>query len=151
VETRLRIAGNAVHPLLLMFPLGLFAIAIILDVGALAGAPRLLATLAYWNIIAGLVGGMLALAVASIDIMSVRQTRAARVTVGVLLDLGVLIVFAVVALIRLRNPDRATDPGLLLVEGLGLTAAGIGTWFGGRLGPPRASRAGVPAPSRGRG
>ncbi|MEU4222631.1 DUF2231 domain-containing protein [Actinoplanes sp. NPDC026623] len=138
MESRLRIADNAVHPLLLMFPLGLLSIAFIFDVATMAGAPRMLATLAFWNIVAGLAGGVLAISVATIDIMAASPGRAARAgTLGVLLDLWVLIVFAVIALIRLRTPDRGTDPGLLPVEVIGLAAAGISTWFGGRLGPRR--------------
>lgn len=156
MESRLRIADNAVHPLLLMFPLGLLAIAFIFDVAAMAGAPRMLATLAFWNIVAGLAGGVLAISVATIDIMAAPPGRAARAgTLGVLLDLCVLIVFAVIALIRLRTPDRGTDPGLLPVEVIGLAAAGIGTWFGGRLGPrqrpapgPRTPGVRVPGPRR---
>ncbi|MEU7907641.1 DUF2231 domain-containing protein [Actinoplanes sp. NPDC049118] len=152
MESRLRVADNAVHPLLLMFPLGLLANAVIFDVATLAGAPGMLATLAFWNIVAGLAGGVPAISVAIIDIPPARQGRAARAgTVGVLLDLCVLIVFAVVALIRLRTPDRGADAGLLLVEVIGLAAAGAGTWFGGRLGPRRPSGAGRarPAPAAG--
>jgi uncharacterized membrane protein len=156
MESRLRIADNAVHPLLLMFPLGLLSIAFIFDVAALAGAPRMLATLAFWNIVAGLAGGVLAISVATIDIMAAPHGRAARAgTLGVLLDLCVLIVFAVIALIRLRTPDRGTDAGLLPVEAIGLAAAGVSTWFGGRLGPRRPPPAGpetrgvrVPGPRR---
>jgi uncharacterized membrane protein len=136
MESRFRVAGNAVQPLLLMFPLGLFTMAIIFDVATVTGAPHLLGTVAYWNIVAGLLGGAGAAAVVSIDVMSVRPVRAARLgTVGVLLDFAVLIIFTVVALTRLRTAYRGTDLGLLLVEGLALAAAGISTWFGGRLGP----------------
>ena len=136
MESRLRIADNAVQPLLLMFPLGLFTMAIIFDVATMAGAPRLLGTVAYWNIIAGLVGGAAALGVLSIDVMSTRPVRSARRgTVGMLLDLGVLIVFTVIALIRLRTDYRGTDSGLLLVEAPALAVAGLSTWFAGRLGP----------------
>ncbi|GID93785.1 hypothetical protein Adi01nite_31970 [Amorphoplanes digitatis] len=138
MHSRLRVADNAVQPLLLMFPLGLLANAVIFDVATMLGAPRMIATLAFWNIIAGLAGGVLAISVAVIDITPARPGRAARAgTIGVLLDLCVLIVFAVIALIRLRSPDRGTDAGLLPVEVLGLAAAGIGTWFAGRLGPRR--------------
>ncbi|WP_213004650.1 DUF2231 domain-containing protein [Paractinoplanes toevensis] len=141
MESRLRVAGNAVQPLLLMFPLGLFMLAIIFDVATMAGAPRLLGTVAYWNIVAGLVGGAVAVGVISVDLVSAPSIRAARrCTVGILFDLGVLIAFAVIALIRLRTDYRATDSGLFLVEGLALAAAGISTWFGGRLGPPARER-----------
>jgi uncharacterized membrane protein len=154
MESRLRVADNAVHPLLLMFPLGLLAIAFIFDVATMAGAPRMLATLAFWNIVAGLAGGVLAIAVAFIDLVHARPGRAALAgTVGVLIDLCVLIVFAVIALIRLRTPDRGTDPGLLPVEVIGLAAAGVGTWVGGRLGPrpsaaAPAAQGRVPGPRR---
>jgi uncharacterized membrane protein len=128
-----------------MFPLGLFAIAVLFDLAAMTGAPRLVATLAHWNIVAGLLGGILAAAVAGLDIVSAPQVRVARIgVIGVLLDFWVLIIFAVVALIRLRTDDRGTNAGLLMVEMLGLAMAGLSTWFGGRLGPSRTPRFGGP-------
>jgi hypothetical protein len=76
--------------------------------------------------------------------MYARQIRVARIgIIGVLLDLWVLIVFAVIALIRLRYHDRGTESGLLLIEGLGVAMAGLSTWFGGRLGPSRTGRLGT--------
>jgi hypothetical protein len=91
--------------------------------------------------VAGLAGGVLAISVACADVVSTREARAARIAVlGVLLDLSVLILFAVIALVRLRTDDHVAESGLLLVELLGLAAAGVSTWFGGRLGPRRAPR-----------
>lgn len=140
MESRLRIAGNAVHPLLLMFPLGLFAMAIIFDVATLLGAPSLVGTLAFWNLVAGLVGGASAASVAAIDTAATRHAHAALVgTVGVLLDLGVLVTFAVIAVIRLRTADRTADSGLLALEVAGFAAAGFGAWYGGRLGGSRST------------
>jgi uncharacterized membrane protein len=104
--------------------------------------------LAFWNIVAGLLGGVLAAGVASIETMLTRQSPAhRRRTLGVLLDIGVLVVFAVIALVRLRTQYRGADSGLLLIEGLALATAGIGTWFGGRLGPSTSTFA-VPARPR---
>jgi uncharacterized membrane protein len=150
MESRLRVADNAVQPLLLMFPLGLFAMANIFDVATMAGAPRLLGTAAYWTILAGLVGGAAATALGALDVLSAQSVRATRLgTVGILLDLGVLIIFSVIALTRLRTDYRGTDPGLLLVEGLALTVAVVSTWFGGRLGPQPAARwRAAPQPAR---
>jgi len=147
MQSRLRVAGNPVHPLLLMFPLGLFAMAIIFDVASRLGAPSMVATLAFWNVIAGLAGGAVAVSVAGIDTASARHARAALTgTLGMLLDLGVLIMFAVIALIRLRTADRGTDSGLLALEFAGLTAAGFSAWFGGRFGGSRARGTAVLAP-----
>ncbi|AEV84916.1 hypothetical protein ACWT_3892 [Actinoplanes sp. SE50] len=113
---------NPVQPLLLMFPLGLLAVALILDLATLLGAPAIIGTLAYWNILAALVGGVFG---AALD----------RPRVLILLaDMGVLFFFAVLALIRVRSGDRATAPGVFLLELLGFTAALAASWFGGRLG-----------------
>jgi uncharacterized membrane protein len=141
MKSRLRIADNAVQPLLLMFPLGFFTLVLVFDAAVMTGAPGLLGTLAYWNIVAGLLGGAAAVGVTAIEAGSARHAAVARArTLGVLLDAGVLILFAVIALIRLRTHERGADSGLLLLEGLGLVAAGLGTWLGGRLGPLPAFR-----------
>jgi uncharacterized membrane protein len=138
MESRLRIAGNAVHPLLLMFPLGLFAMAIIFDVATMLGAPRIVGTLAFWNVVAGLVGGASAVSVAAIDMASAQHARVALIgAVGVLLDMGVLVAFAVVAMIRLRTADRVADSGLLALEIAVCTASGFSAWHGGRFGGSR--------------
>jgi uncharacterized membrane protein len=56
MESRLNVRGSAVQPLLLMFPLGLLAAAVILDVFGALGAPRLVGMLAYCTVVAALRG-----------------------------------------------------------------------------------------------
>jgi uncharacterized membrane protein len=118
-----------------MFPLGLFAMAVFFDLGNLFGGPDILGALAYWNIVAGLVGGVLAALAAAIDLMFVRNgTRAKRT--GVLLalvNMGVLILFAVILMLRMRHPDRVAGGGVVAVELLALAAAVFGAWYGGEL------------------
>ncbi|MFI1996857.1 DUF2231 domain-containing protein [Actinoplanes sp. NPDC020271] len=136
MQSRLSIAGNAVQPLLLMFPLGLFAVAIILDLATLLGAPAIIGTLAYWNLVAGLLGGILAAVAGALDAGAARHPPAAKGRFLVLLlDMGVLVYFAVLILIRVRGAERVANPGLLLLELLGLVVAGLSSWFGGRLDP----------------
>ncbi len=126
---------NSVQPVLLMFPLGLFAVAIILDLATVLGAPAIIGTLAYWNLVAGLFGGIFGAVVGR-----------PRVAV-LLLDMGVLFYFAVLTLVRVRSGDRSADPGLLPLELLGLAAAVTGSWFGGRLDPNHSSGMRRPASS----
>ncbi|BCJ45786.1 hypothetical protein GCM10010168_57940 [Actinoplanes ianthinogenes] len=113
------------EPVLLMFPLGLFLVATILDLATLAGAPSMVGTLAYWNVLAGLAGGIFAAVVG--------RPRAAIL----LADLGVLFLFAVLVMIRVRTSDRTVDPGLFLLELLGCLSALAASWYGGRLDPNR--------------
>jgi uncharacterized membrane protein len=134
MESRLSIAGQAVQPILVMFPLGLFTMAVIFDLADLAGAPGIIGALAYWNIVAGLIGGTLATLAGAIDLAFVRRPTARRIGVlRVLLNMGVLILFAVILMVRVGAPDRAAGLGLFLVELLALAISGFGAWFSGEL------------------
>jgi len=134
MESRLKIAGQAVQPILVMFPLGLFAMAVIFDVADLLGGPDVLGALGFWNVVAGLAAGVLATLAGAIDLAFVRRTVAKRLGVlRVLLNMGVLILFAVILMVRVGDPDRAAGVGLFLLEVLALGLAGFGAWFGGEL------------------
>jgi uncharacterized membrane protein len=142
MESRLRIAGQAVHPVLVMFPLGLFTMAVLFDTGNVLGGPDILGSLAYWNIVAGLVGGVLVVLAGAVDLALMRVSPARRTAVlQNLMNLGVLILFAVILMMRMQTPDRVAGAGLLVVELIALAAAFVGAWYGGEL----ANRRSVPA------
>jgi uncharacterized membrane protein len=150
MQSRLRIAGHGMQPLLLMFPLGLFWTAFVFDLATLLGAPALIGTVAFWNLVAGLGGGLLAALTAGFDAATAAGPASRIFVLALLLDAGVLITFAVLTLMRVRDPDRTVNAGLLLVEVAGVAAAGFGAWFGGRLADPRAPVA-DPRPPRATG
>ena len=134
MESRLRIAGQAVHPVLVMFPLGLFTMAVLFDTGNVLGGPDILGALGYWNVVAGLVGGLLVVLASAIDLLFVRNPRAKRFGVlQNLMHMGVLILFAVILMLRMQSPDRVAGGGLLVVELVALVAAFVGAWYGGEL------------------
>ncbi len=147
MDSRLRIAGQAVQPVLVMFPLGLFAMAVLFDLAEVMGAPQIIGQLAYWNIVAGLIGGVLAALAGAVDVMLARAgSRAKRIGVlQGLMNMGVLILFAVLLMVRMRTPDRVAGGGLFVVELLALAAAVYAAWYGGELVNRRPSP--VPAPS----
>jgi uncharacterized membrane protein len=135
MESRLRIAGQAVHPVLVMFPLGLFSMAVLFDVGTLLGAPKVLGVLAYWNIIGGLLGGALVALATAIDLVFIRADAVVK-RMGVWLALthiGVLVLFAVILMVRMRTPDRTAGPVLFALEMLTLIGAAFAAWHGGEL------------------
>src|ERR687883_395957 len=147
MESRLRIAGQAVHPVLVMFPLGLFTLAVFFDIANVLGAPKILGALAYWNIVAGLVGGVLVALASAIDLVFIRSgTRVKRLGVLItLVNMGVLLLFAVILMLRMRTPDRVAGGGLLAVEMLSLIAAVFAAWYGGELDKRRTAPAFVRA------
>jgi uncharacterized membrane protein len=134
MESRLRIAGQAVQPILVAFPLGLFVMAGIFDVADLSGGPSILGSLAYWNVIAGLVAGGLAVVAGAIDLVFVRRPVAKRIGVlRLLLNMATLILFAVILMVRVGEPEHQVGVGLFLVELLALGVGGFGAWFAGSL------------------
>nr|WP_296071709.1 DUF2231 domain-containing protein [uncultured Actinoplanes sp.] len=134
MESRLKIAGQAVQPILVMFPLGLFAMAVIFDAANLLGGPSILGTLAFWNVVAGLVAGILATLAGAIDLAFVKRAETKRVGVlRVLFNMGSLILFAVILMVRVGSADRAAGGGLFLIELIALGVTAFGAWFAGRL------------------
>jgi len=118
-----------------MFPLGLFAMAVFFDTGNLLGGPAILGALAYWNIAAGLVGGIVVALASAIDLIFARRdARAKRIGVLTALgNMGVLFLFVIIMMLRMRSVDRVAGGGLLAVEVLALAAAVFAAWYGGEI------------------
>jgi uncharacterized membrane protein len=135
MDTRLNVAGNPVYPILFMMPLGLLVTGIIFDVADLAGGPALLGLVAYWHLVVGIVAGACAGVALLMDLARTRPGSRARRT-GVthsLVNMGVLMVFAVVVMVRMREEHRGTTLGLLALE-VAVLAGGIClARFGNRL------------------
>src|SRR5687767_13338335 len=128
MESRLRVAGHPIHPVLVMFPLGLFAMAVIFDAANLLGGPAILGEVAYWNVAGGLLGGILVALAAAVDlafIPSGTPAKRAGVLYG-LINMGVLLLFAVIMMVRMGAGDRSAGGGLFVVELLALGATVVG-------------------------
>jgi uncharacterized membrane protein len=135
MESRLKLLGHPVHPMLVMFPLGLLGTAVIFDLVDAAGGPRVLGEAAYWNIVAGLIGGILAAVAGTFDLLAIPSgTRAKRIAVlHAVTNTGVILLFAGVWAVRMAADQRTAGGGLLAIELVALGVAAVGAWFGGEL------------------
>lgn len=135
MESRLKVLGHPVHPMLVVFPLGLLVTAVIFDFIDIAGGPRGLGEAAYWNILAGLIGGVLAAAAGAFDLLAIPAgTRAKRVAVAhALANSGVIVLFAGVWAVRMAAHERTAGGGLFAIELVALAVAAVGAWLGGEL------------------
>jgi len=135
MESQIKIFGHPVHPMLIVFPLGLLATAVIFDVLYLATTNADLATFSFWAMAAGLVGGLLAAIFGLIDWLAIpKGTRAKRI--GAFHGGGNLIVvllFAVSFLMRTNHAAYLPDILPFIVAGLGATLALVTAWLGGEL------------------
>jgi uncharacterized membrane protein len=136
METKLKVLGHPVHPMLVVFPLGLLSTAVVFDLLYLATANEELATFAFWAIAAGVVGGLLAAIFGLWDWLGIpRETRAKRV--GLVHGAGNAIVTGLFAVSWLpRTGDPTYLPGNVLPLLLALVGAAIAlftAWLGGEL------------------
>ena len=135
MESRVKFLGHPVHPMLVVFPLGLFAMAVVFDVLYLALNNRLLLTASFYMIVAGVVGGLLAALFGFIDWSALpNNSRAKRI--GLWHGLGnfvITLMFAGSWLLRRDNVDFVPDNLALLLSFVGAGLALITAWIGGEL------------------
>ena len=138
MESRAKILGHPIHQMLIPFPFGLLATAVIFDVLYLLSSNpdrmNTLATVSYYMIYAGLIGGFVAAPFGLIDYLSIPKGTRAR-AVGMWHGLGnavVLLLFIGSCLLRRDAPPRP-DTLALVLSFAGFLLAGLTGWLGGEL------------------
>jgi uncharacterized membrane protein len=135
MESRAKLLGHAVHPILIVFPLGLLAMSVIFDVVFMTTRSPTLASVSFWNIAAGIIGGLLAAVFGLWDWAAIPDgTRAKRV--GLVHGVGNVVVVAVFALswwLRRDDPAHLPGPLTMTLEVIGLVLAAVTGWLGGEL------------------
>src|SRR5215218_7802218 len=135
MESRVKLLGHPIHPMLIVFPLGLLATAVVFDVLYVSTGNRDLSTFSFWALIAGLVGGLSAAIFGLIDWLAIPAgTRAKRI--GVWHGGGNLVVVALFALSLVSRLGRSAYLPDAAPVILGLAGAGVAlftAWLGGEL------------------
>jgi uncharacterized membrane protein len=130
-----RLLGHHVHPMLVVFPLGVLAISVIFDIAYLSTENPVFAETAYWNILAGVIGGLAAAVFGVWDWLTIpAKTRAKRI--GVLHGLTNVVVvglFAVSWLVRRGEVDHVPPSAALALSFIAIALALVGGWLGGEL------------------
>ena len=136
MQARARAAGHAMHPVLMVFPLGLLSTSVVFDVIYFVTDDARYASAAFLMIAAGIIGGLVAGAAGFLDWLKIpRGTRAKRI--GAIHGIGnevMLAMFAVSWLIRLsRDGDHAPNAIAFLVSLAAIGLAGVTGWLGSEL------------------
>ena len=134
MESKAKFLGHPAHQMLIVFPLGLLATAVIFDVIYLVGGGENMALVAYWMIAAGIIGGFLAAPFGWIDWFAIPAGTRAK-SVGLWHGSGntiVLLLFIGSWLLRRDVPDSPEA----LAFALSFAGAGLALftgWLGGEL------------------
>jgi uncharacterized membrane protein len=135
VESRAKLLGHPIHPMLIVFPLGLLASSVILDVLHLLTNGANLAAAAYWDIALGVVLGLVAAVFGFWDWLAIPEgTRAKRI--GLLHGGGnvvVVLLFALSWLIRHNTFEHRPSVIAFFLSLVGLGLALVTGWLGGEL------------------
>lgn len=152
MESKAKLLGHPVHPMLIVFPLGLLATAVAFDIVALAQGDASWYRISFWMIAAGIIGGLCAAVFGFIDWFFIPTgTRAKRIGL-VHGGTNVVVVLLFIASWWMRQIDgQIPSNGALTLSFIGVVLALVGGWLGGelvdRLGVGVDSNANVNAPS----
>jgi uncharacterized membrane protein len=142
-QARARVANHPVHPMIVVLPLGLWVAALVLDIIEEFTGNAMWRTLAFWNIVGGIVGALAAAVPGFLDYLTLQGRLRRIATWHMLLNLGAVALFAVNAFVRLRVGTESWWPLALSVIGVvGVSASG---WLGGEM--VYVERVGVSEPS----
>jgi uncharacterized membrane protein len=134
MESKAKFLGHPVHPMLIVFPLGLLATAVAFDIVGLSSSDSSWFAMSFWMIAAGIVGGLLAAVFGFVDWWAIPSgTRAKQI--GLWHGAGnVLVVLLFVVSWFLRRP-APTQPstGALVLSFVAVALALVTGWLGGEL------------------
>jgi uncharacterized membrane protein len=131
----MKLFGHPIHPMLVVFPLGLLATAAIFDVLYLIAGNLAFPTVSFYMIAAGVIGGLLAAIFGFIDWLGLQgNSRAKRL--GLWHGIGnfvIVVLFVISWLLRRDNANLVPDSLALILSFAGAGLALITGWLGGEL------------------
>jgi uncharacterized membrane protein len=134
MRAKARLLGHPIHPMLIVFPLGLLTVAAIFDITYLSTHNAHLADLSYWMIASGVIGGLIAAVFGLIDWLGIPEgTRAKYIgLIHGLSNVVVVILFIVSWFMRRPNPAA---PGMtaMMLGWIGIVIALFAGWLGGEM------------------
>lgn len=134
MKSRASIKSHPIHPILVGFPIAFFMGAFVFDILYLVTEQETLATTAYYLILAGIIGAVMAAIPGSIDFLytvppkSSAKKRAAK---HGLLNVINLLLF--ITIFFLRKNESINGVTTVILEGIGIGIMSAAGWLGGTL------------------
>jgi uncharacterized membrane protein len=134
MDSRAKLLGHPIHQMLIVFPLGLLAMAVVFDLIAIGLSQGYWSEIAYWMMAAGIVTGLLAAPFGAIDWLAIPSgTRAKRI--GAVHGAGNVVVVLLFGASWLMRGNAPGTPSALALA-LSLVGGGLALftgWLGGEL------------------
>lgn len=134
MESKAKFMGHAIHPMLIVFPLGLLATSLFFDIAYLSTGDGTFGTVSFWMIAAGVCGGLAAAVFGLIDWFAIPSGTRAK-SIGLWHGVGnvvVTLLFVVSWFLRLELPEHPGS-GAITLSVIAVVLAAITGWLGGEL------------------
>jgi uncharacterized membrane protein len=134
VESKAKIMGHPIHPILIPFPLGLLSTSVVFDVVHLLTGNGKWSEISLWMIAAGVIGGLAAAVFGLIDWLAIPSGTRAK-SVGLWHGATNVVVVALFSVSWLLRLDAPGEPGIvpIVLSFVGVGLASLGGWLGGEL------------------
>ena len=136
MESRAKLFGHPIHPMLIVLPLGLLSAAVVFDIVHLLSGTDLFSQIAFWNIALGIVGGLTAAVFGAWDWLHIPGGTRAK-SIGLWHGGGNVVVvglFAVSWFLRLGGgPSYEPSVVAYVLSFAGVALALVTGWLGGEL------------------
>lgn len=134
MESKAKFLGHAIHPMLIVFPLGLLATSLFFDIAYLSTGDGTFGTVSFWMIAAGVCGGLAAAVFGAIDWLAIPSGTRAK-AIGLWHGAGnVLVVLLFIVSWFLRRPlPEQPGSGAIVLSFIAVILAAVTGWLGGEL------------------
>jgi uncharacterized membrane protein len=132
MRTPANIAKHPIHPMLVPIPIGLWIFSLVCDLVYVFGwGGDVWRTVAFYNMVAGVVGALIAAIPGLIDLLSLPPAPKKTALIHMTLNLSIVALYVLNIVLRVGNPERITAPVWLSVIAVALL--GASGWLGGKL------------------
>ncbi len=132
MKTPARVLRHPVHPMLVVFPVGLWVFSFVCDIASDAGRAESWRLAALYSMAGGIIGALLAAFPGLADLLSLPVSRA-RTTGFRHLTLNLLISMAFTVDFFMRISDRQLFWGPFFISLGSILALGLSAWLGGSM------------------
>lgn len=135
MESKVKLFGHPIHPMLIVLPLGGLAAAVVFDIVYLLTDNSIFAEVAFWVMALGILGGLAAAIFGAIDWYYIPSNTRAR-SVGLLhggLNVTIVGLFAISWFLRNGATDHVPSTVALLLSFAGIALSLVSGWLGGEL------------------
>ncbi|MEO6959503.1 MAG: DUF2231 domain-containing protein [Burkholderiaceae bacterium] len=135
MRTPASIAKHPIHPMLVVFPIGLWIFSLICDlIGLSVAMPAVWHTVAFYTMVGGVVGALLAAVPGLIDLVYYKggtpPVKKLAVT-HMVINLVAVVLYLINIWIRAGNPTSMKAPIILSIIGVCMIA--VSGWLGGQM------------------